>query len=87
MHFHSGFPQNNLGENVFAMALQLQFAMEELAMAELTVSGKTLSWFWKPSDTHPGTDPGVSNKVTCPADKTLLPVVFSRLSWCGLGGL
>lgn len=43
MHFHSGFPQNNLGENIFAMALQLQFSRENIAMAELTVSGKTLS--------------------------------------------
>lgn len=85
MHFHSVFPQNNLGENIFVMASQLQFSRENIAMAELTVSGKTLSWFWKPSDMHCGTDPGVSNKVTGPAVIAHLRVASSRLSWCSLG--
>jgi len=40
MHFYSGFPQNNIGENIFAMVFPLRFAREELAMAELTMSGK-----------------------------------------------
>lgn len=75
MHFHS-----NLRQNVFAMAFQLQSAREELAMAELTVSGKTLRQFWKPSGIHPGTDPVVSNKVTGPADTAHLLVISSRLS-------
>lgn len=80
MHFLTAFPQNNFGENVFAMALQLQFSREELAMAELTVSGKTLKQFWKPSDTQAGTDRGISSKVTGPVDIARLPVGFSRLS-------
>lgn len=63
MHFHS-----NLRENVFAMAFHLQFAREEFAMAELTVSGKTLTQFWKPSDIYPVTDSVVSDKVTGLAD-------------------
>lgn len=79
MHFLTAFPQNNLGENVFAIALQLQFS-RELAMAELTVSGKTLNQFWKPSDTHASTDRGISSKVTGPVDIAHHPVVFSRLS-------
>lgn len=34
MRFHSGFPPDNLGDNIFAMVLQLQFARQELAVAE-----------------------------------------------------
>lgn len=50
------------------MAFHLQFAREEFAMAELTVSGKTLTQFWKPSDIYPVTDSVVSDKVTGLAD-------------------